>query len=190
MYKKCFSLPIEKSEEIRNNYTVLIPKNKIKNPINKYYKHNRHKLVIDCNGLEFLKINYPLFFYKLKEIDKSEFNGEMVWDGDEIDIRVKGKYEYYYYRKDGKLKEKKPIGDKCLGLSKWGDPTFWNTSKQIIEHQLNFVGLMGNRKPNKLLRFKREDLNEMFDPQYFENTKITIGGKWFGSVLSKEENKW
>ena len=190
MYKKCFSIPFEKDKEIRNNYSVLMPKNKIKNPTNRYFKSNINKLVIDCNGLEFLKINYPLLLKNLKEIDKSEFSSEMIWGGDKIDIRVKGKYEYYYYRKNGELKEKKPIGDKLLGISEWGDLTFWNTSKQIIEYTLHFGGFFGNKSPNKLIRFTKKDLNKNFDRQYFENIKIGISGVKYGRVLSKEENKW
>ena len=88
------------------------------------------------------------------------------------------------------MEKKNKIGSTFLGLSEYGDQTFWNTSKQQIEYTLQFMGLCGNKNPNKLMRFTKKDLNKTIDKQYFENIKIGVGGIKYGSRLSKEENKW
>ena len=189
MYKKCFSIPQWKSDKINDSYKVIIRKKLIKNPKNKYYRLNGYTdLVIDENGFNFLLDNYPHLVKKLTEVDRDKLSRIEYWGDRKIDIKVKGKYEYFYHQNE--LIKKEKIGFKFLGLSEYGDQTFWDTSKQHIEYTLQFGGFFGNKSPNKLIRFTKKDLNKTFDKQYFENIKIGIGGIKYGRILSKEENKW
>ena len=207
MYKKCFSEKMNNQyyDEL-NHYTVYIREKQIKNPKIDYYKLNWKEvnplLIIDENGMNFLKDNYPHLKQKLSKVDKSKFNEIIIYSdvklkngnttSDTITKKVVG-YKFISYNSKNEIIEEENYKDKLLGIDYLGNLTFWDSQKQIVIHQRNKIGLMGNRYyqfPNNDLKFTKDKMKKLFNPQYFENLKITTNGKMIGKWLPKEERDW
>jgi hypothetical protein len=207
MYKKCFSEKMNNQyyDEL-NHYIVYIREKQIKNPKIDYYKLNWKEvnplLIIDENGMNFLKDNYPHLKQRLSKVDKSEFNETIIYKdvklkngntiSDTITKKVVG-YKFISYNSKNKIIEEENYKEKLLGIDKLGNQIYWNSQKQIIINHTQYLGNSGNRfyqHPNHRLRLKKKDLQRLFNPQYFENIKIGENGKWIGKVLPKEERNW
>ena len=126
----------ERMDREESEVTILIRKNQIKNPKIKYYKPTKHSLskdkilVIDENGMNFLKDNYPIDKWGLKEVkdEKIVLPKSVYWN-------VTNSKSYYIGKhKDGTdYGEHRKKIDKEKGVIRYYVKNNWNVVNEKVE---------------------------------------------------------
>jgi hypothetical protein len=154
MYKKCYSERLDKKYyEEMEGLTVWERKKQIKNPKIKYYYPTKSKfskdkiLVIDENGMNFLKDNYPIDKWGLEEIEYKKVVIEHYY------MTVKNPSSYYI----GKLSDGTNYGenrkkdDKKNGVIRYYVKNNWIMDNEKIRVDLDGYKLYHYDSTNRLI---------------------------------------
>lgn len=94
-----------------------------------------------------------------------------VVDNEKIEVLLDG-YKEYHYDSNNRLVMEQNYKDRFIGIDKYGNQTFWDSQKQIIEHLRFKLGSMTQRfslYPKSDIKLNKKSLDNLFDDNYWKN---------------------